>query len=219
MKIFFYTLTIAGIFAACNNHQASQTSDVVAVSSDSSGTSYSVDPASSVLNWEGSAVYGSHNGTINVKNGTVTVNNGTITAGSFIIDMPSIKNIDITDLKKNSDLVGHLTSEDFFDTKKFPEGKFEISSVESLKNDSAGNTHRVSGNLTLKDITKNVSFPVKVNLSADELTADGIIILDRLQWNITYRSIQANLSMKAKLKDIAINDQLKVSIKLSAKNG
>jgi ABC-type Fe3+/spermidine/putrescine transport system ATPase subunit len=59
---------------------------------------------------------------------------------------------DLTDAKMNEQLVGHLKNADFFDVAKYPEGKFTITTVEKL-NDGV-NTHRISGNLELKGVSK-----------------------------------------------------------------
>lgn len=49
---------------------------------------------------------------------------------------------------------GHLRSADFFDTEKYPLITFKSTKVESL----GGNEYRVTGNLTMHGVTKEVSF-------------------------------------------------------------
>ena len=135
------------------------------------------------------------------------------------IDVKSIKDMDLTDPQKNAYLVGHLNDTDFFNTKLFPTGKFEITNVALLSNDSAGNTHAISGNLTLKGQSKNVTILAKVTINGDAVEANGSVMINRLDWGIKYHSTTAFPSLKAELKDKAIKDEFKVSFNLKAKKG
>ena len=74
------------------------------------------------------------------------------------------------------------------------EGKFELVSVAALTNDTAGNTHTITGNLTLKGQAKSISFPAKVSISAEEVTAAGSVIINRLDWGINYKSLKGGAS-------------------------
>ena len=51
---------------------------------------------------------------------------------------------------------GHLKSDDFFNSEKFPQMKFVSTSMKPL----GGNKYALSGNLTIRDITKPVTFDV-----------------------------------------------------------
>ncbi len=85
----------------------------------------------------------------------VHVNNGGIpVGGELVIQTNSVK----TD---TSMLDTHLCEkENFFNCAKYPEIKFSLSNVTEM---SEG-TYQVSGNLTVKDVTKNVAFSVKANM-------------------------------------------------------
>lgn len=52
---------------------------------------------------------------------------------------------------------GHLVSADFFDTEKFPEIVFESTAVKS----KGGDDYEMTGNLTMKGITKEVTLDVE----------------------------------------------------------
>ncbi len=219
MKTIYYLLFVIAIFTACNNKPAVEATVEETVVIDSTATRYLVDTAASILNWTGEALSYAHSGTIRLSDGVLSVKEGLLTAGTFTIDIKSIKNTDIPDPARNAMLVGHLNDTDFFNSKLFPTGKFEVTGVTQLTNDSAGNTHQVSGNLTLKGITKNISFPVKASINAEALTVTGNVLINRLDWDIKYESTTAFPNLKAKLKDNAIKDELKISISLSAKKG
>ena len=121
---------------------------------------------------------------------------GNLTGGNFTIDVTSITNLDlVSDTANKNKLEGHLKSPDFFDISKYPTAKFEITGVEPFKFDSVANkdlvmkdaTHTIKGNLTLKDSTKNISFPAKVSIAGDKITAQADFNIDRTDWGLNYK--------------------------------
>lgn len=206
------------VLASCNNPTATEATDQQSVAVDSNGTVFNIDKNASMVTWEGYKTGGSHNGTVNITEGTFTAKMGVISAGSFVIDLTSIKNSDITDTANKAVLIRHLNDTDFFNTKKWPTAKFEITNVSALTNDTAGNTNMISGNLTIKGITKNISFPAKVMTEGDNLEAKGTVTIDRLQWDIKYNSkTVASPAMVAKLKDKFIKDEIKIGFDIKAR--
>ncbi len=219
-KIILSAAVLSLLVSACNNQTATQATGEQVAATDSVGANYTVDAATSILNWEATKIVGGHNGTISLTDGSLTIKDGNISSGGFNVNMSTIKVLDITDPKMNGDLVGHLSAPDFFDVAKYPTGKFEITKSDVLTGDAAGNTHMISGNLTLKDSVKNISFPAKVAMNNDELTADGEVVINRLQWGIIYNSATASpADMLKKLGDKAIKDEVKIKISLKAKKG
>lgn len=67
----------------------------------------------------------------------------------FTVDVTSIN----TDDEKRD---GHLKSDDFFNAEKFPQMKFTSTSFKKIK----GNMYALEGNLTIRDVTKKVTFAV-----------------------------------------------------------
>jgi polyisoprenoid-binding protein YceI len=135
--------------------------------------------AQSNIDWVGKKVTGAHNGTIAVKEGEFILNDGKLSAGKFIIDTTSIKILDITDPATNAQFAGHLASDDFFSTEKYPEATLEITSV-------SGN--HVEGSLTIKGITHPVGFDAAVNVNGDVLIATGKLVIDRTKYEMKFRS-------------------------------
>lgn len=70
---------------------------------------------------------------------------------SFTFDVASINT-------KSEDRDNHLKSADFFETEKYPEIKFT-----SIGITGAGSDYEVTGDLTIKDVTKPVTFDVTYN--------------------------------------------------------
>ena len=193
MKRTLFFLLTAGIFAACSSAPKGDEAktDEKQEAANATGTSFNVDAAASSVDWVGTKPTGQHNGSFKLNGGTLAVENGNITGGSFNIDVNSLS---VADLKgeDSGKLAGHLKSPDFFDTEKYAGAKFEITKVEpydSTKGSSslAGATHTISGNLTLKDSTKNVTFPAVVKVDGETLNAEANFNIDRTQWGINYK--------------------------------
>jgi len=108
---------------------------------------------SSVITWKGAKPTGAHDGTILLKGGSLNLEEGKLTGGSFVIEMATMKNLDL-DAESGAKLVGHLSAPDFFDVATYATAKFVITNVEET-----GNNLSVTGNLTVKDITKSITIP------------------------------------------------------------
>lgn len=213
-------IAFSGALVACNNAAPETTveaTDAQEVSTETVETAtYTVSADQAELAWEGYktfAVGDSHNGTIKVKEGSFKVEGDQLVGGSFLIDMKSINSLDLADSPEyKAKLEGHLMSPDFFAVDSFPTAKFEITAAEAVAaGDTSGATHKVSGNLTLRGITKNITIPAKV-----EMTDAGInfstpeFVIDRSQWNVQFRSTSF-----AKFADIAKDNIIDNNIKLS----
>ncbi len=219
MKKIVYLFVSAAMFVACNPPPAAEAVAEQIVAIDSIGTTYFIDTAGSILNWTGETLSYQHSGTMRLSEGNLTVKDGNLTAGNFILDIKSIKDLDLTNPTKNAYLVGHLNDTDFFNTKLYPTGKFVVTGVTALINDTTGNTHLIAGNLTLKGITKNIVIPTKVAINGDAVEAIGNVIVNRLDWGVKFVSTTVFPNLKAQLKDKAIKDEFKVVLDIKAKKG
>jgi polyisoprenoid-binding protein YceI len=149
----------------------------------------------SSITWTATKPTGSHTGTFKLKEGDFIVSQLAILSGSFIIDINSLENSDlVSDPKNKTKLEGHLKSPDFFNAAKYPTAKFEISAVTPLASGKEKEasflkdaTHTISGNLTLKDSTKNISFPARVTIDANTLSASADFNIDRTLWGLDYK--------------------------------
>src|SRR5690606_11208237 len=105
--------------------------------------------------------------------------------GEFVLDLTSITVTDLEGDYKTS-LEGHLKGiaeegvTDFFDITNFPNGSFAVTGVRVADGKSF-----LQGNLTLKETTKNIEFPVNLSLDGDKLILQSEkFTIDRTQWNI-----------------------------------
>jgi polyisoprenoid-binding protein YceI len=140
--------------------------------------------AQSRIDWIGRKVTGAHNGTIKVKEGSFQVNDGRLIGGEVIIDMSSIRILDVTDPATNTQFVGHLASDDFFSIEKFPTARFEIMAVKPLSD----SLYHFDGNLTIKGISHAAAFDATVDGDEDNLVLVGKLIVDRTKYGIRFRS-------------------------------
>lgn len=201
-------LAVVGFLASCSQAPAGEeakTGETKDVATTDEAKTLNVDLAASKMMWEGSKVSGKHNGTINLKSGSLQVKGNELVGGSFVIDMNSIAVTDLKD-KGKADLEGHLKTGDFFETEKFPEGKFEITGVKAQAGE--GTTHVVSGNLTLKDKSLGIEIPANVKVENGVVTASAPqFTVDRTKFGITYTGMKDNL----------INNMMGIKLELTAK--
>ncbi|MDB5268536.1 MAG: hypothetical protein JWP58_1576 [Hymenobacter sp.] len=173
---------------------------------------YKVQPQLSSLGWTGKKIGGQHSGTINLKDGTVLVKGSQIVGGTFVADMTSLKNTDLTDADYNAKLVGHLKSDDFFGVEKNPTATFVITSIKALKGDAAGNNATITGNLTIKGKTNPLSFPAKVGVKNGVAAASGTASIDRTKYNVTFGS-----TLFGTAADKAVDDNFTLTFNVIAK--
>ena len=172
-------------------------------------TDYKVDTATSNIVWTGYKVTGQHTGNVKVKSGSLAVTDGKLTGGSFEVDMNSITCTDMQG-EYGDKLLGHLKSEDFFGTAKYPTAKYVI--TKAIPTDSKGN-YKIVGNMTIKWTTKEVKFNANVSEKDGTVTATGKMTIDRSEFEVKYGSG----SFFDGLGDKTIYDDFDLNIALSAK--
>jgi polyisoprenoid-binding protein YceI len=149
---------------------------------------YTVDTARSDMTWAGKKplIDGYINsGTIGLSSGTMTVGEGTAT-GSFTIDMNTIQ-VGLTATKPGSEgaLENHLKGKGWFDVATHPTAMFVITGVTPMDDSDTTLIYTVTGNLTLKGITNEISFPAKISFVDGELRAEAQTEIDRTRWGLT----------------------------------
>jgi len=162
------------------------------------GTRYAFSNADSKVTFTGSKVTGSHDGVFNTFAGTVVVPEGKpeLAAVTVEITLASAK----TDSEK---LDGHLQSPDFFDVANHPKATFTSTKVER----AADGKSTVTGNLTMKGQTKQISFPAVTTVEGDTVSATAEFAINRKDFNIVY----------AGKADDLIRDDVLVKLTIKAK--
>jgi polyisoprenoid-binding protein YceI len=161
-----------------------------------------INTSTSTINWVGKKVTGAHEGTINLKDGALVFKGKKLVGGTFNVDMKSIV---VTDLKAGQGkekLEGHLKADDFFGTDNFATATLVFKNVVV----KAANLYTVTGDLTIKGITKPVVFDLATTTNA----ATANVKIDRTKYDIKYGSG----SFFDSLGDKAINDDFNLAVAL-----
>ncbi len=149
---------------------------------------------SSSVVWKGYKVTGSHEGTIALQSGTLSFDGDKLVGGEFVIDMSTINTTDL-DGEMKGNLDGHLKSDDFFSTEKYPTAKLVFTKVKA----SGKNSYAVTADLTIKGKTHPVNFDISIYGSK----ATASLKVDRTKYDVRYGST----SFFDDLKDKAIYDE------------
>lgn len=194
-----------------NKSEATTTKPAAETTTSNAGETYNVDLATSVIKWTGTKPTGdSHQGTMKISGGNLKVNNGAIVGGEFTIDMNSLS-ADMKPDEGKGKLEGHLKSGDFFEVEKFPTGKFVVSSIKSVSGREDA-THEISGNLTLKDKTHNITIPAHIGMVGNKVMAQTpSFTINRTEWGVNFNS-----GILGTAKDMLINDDVALVITLNA---
>jgi polyisoprenoid-binding protein YceI len=147
----------------------------------------------------GTKVTGRHEIRFPIKEATATLTDKCISGGKIVLE---IANLEVLDLQGEwkAKLEGHLKSPDFFEAEKYPEGIFEVTGCER----GSGDTLYLSGNLTLRGVTKNIRFPLVYKYDPNQPTLEASFNINRQEWGISY---------KGKADDL-IRDEVNIQVKL-----
>lgn len=165
-------------------------------------------PLSGTIGFVGSKVTGSHTGDFKKWSGSVTLAGGKAEGGKleFTVQTASV----VADEGSRNDwtpkLEEHLKGADFFDTAKFPTATFTSTEI---KAGGSGGSHTVKGNLTLRGVTKVVSFPATIVVTGSEVSGKTEFSINRKDFGLVYAGKADDL-----IRDGVV---LKIDVKASAK--
>ncbi|OFY47622.1 MAG: hypothetical protein A2X22_02450 [Bacteroidetes bacterium GWF2_49_14] len=177
---------------------------ILAVSATGMAQDYKVLTEKSVLRWAGKKVTRSHEGVIKLKEGNFTIKKNKFVSGKFVIDMNSMVEGDGTDPNKGARLMGHLKSDDFFSSEKFPTAVLKITGSTAFKKDEA----KVTADLTIKGTTHPVTFTTKRMGTVFQAT----VVFDRSKYDVRYGSGK----FFENLGNNAIDDMIPITVTLVA---
>ena len=133
----------------------------------------------STVTWKAYKVTGSHTGTVALESGSLIFDNDRLSGGEFTVDMSTLTSTDLEGEWKDK-LVGHLKSDDFFSVEKHQTSTLVFTQVKQ----TGKNSYEVTGDLTIKGITKPVTFDLSVYGSK----ATATMKVDRAQYDIRFGS-------------------------------
>jgi rhodanese-related sulfurtransferase len=151
---------------------------------------YRIDIEKSRLEWIGRSLVSRHYGRINVLEGTLTFIAGRLSASKIVLDMESMTNLDLEDPDYRDLLISHLKSDDFFAVQRFPTAALMVTGWQAQSEASPQAPNGImTGELTIKDITRAISFPAIVAPQEDgSIKAHAAFDIDRTLWNVCYGS-------------------------------
>ena len=99
-------------------------------------------------------------------------------SGTIEIDTGSL----VTPIDK---LTNHLKSPDFFDVRQFPKATFKTTKIEPTPIASAP-TYKVTGDLTIRGVTKSITFPATVKVSDAGVVLESKFKLKRSDFGMNF---------------------------------
>lgn len=174
---------------------------VVLTTASVSAQTKKIDATASTIEWVGKKVTGQHNGTVNFKDGALVFKGAKLKGGSFTVNMTSLTATDLSG-EYQGKLNGHLKADDFFGTDKFPTATLVFKKIGA----KSANVYTVTADLTIKGITKPVTFDITVNGN----TATTAFNVDRTKYDIKYNS----KSFFESIGDKAIYDEFELKVAL-----
>ncbi len=161
--------------------------------------------ANAYLVWDVKKVWWFHTGTVPLE-WFMSVCSWNFVATQITFNFDNLTDSDIVDSWMNQKLITHLKSADFFDTTNNPTWLF-VSKLLTKNTD----WYIVVWDLTIKWITNEITFPIKVTPIWNEYKINGEISIDRTKRNIMYSSTK----LLDTLKDKAIEDTIKTTFELT----
>ncbi|MFE4538356.1 YceI family protein [Streptomyces scopuliridis] len=168
---------------------------------------YTIDPAHSTISFTvRHAMVTNVRGTFTEHEGTLSLD-GTNPADSSASIEVSIASVDTG----MADRDGHLRSADFFDAETFPKMSFRSTKVEQLD----AETYRLTGDLSIKDVTRPLTIDLEFNGSATDVYGnervgfEGSATILRSEWGLTW-----NAALET--GGVMVSDKVKLSFDISA---
>ena len=151
---------------------------------------YGIDVEMSRLEWIGRNLNNRHYGRIAIREGELVIKDGKLSAGSIILDMNTMTNMDLQDSGWRSMLISHLASDDFFAVQRFPTASFQLTDWEAQPEVFPEAQSGIgTGDLTIRDVTRQISLSAIVAPQADgSIKAHAAFDIDRTLWNVCYGS-------------------------------
>lgn len=190
MKKIVLSLAVIGLaLTSCSDGTQVEASDAANVNLIENAKTITYDNVdeSSKLDWGASHFGGAapRFGIISLKSAEFLVNDNLLTNANVEIDMSTLRVDNFgEDTASQNQLTGHLVSADFFDVPNHPTSSFELTGIESIEGDF---NSTLTGNLTIMNISKSISFKANVDVSDNEVSMKSEkFILDRTDWELIY---------------------------------
>jgi len=166
-----------------------------------------VNTSASMVEWKAEKATGTHTGTVKIESGTLVMHCGLLASGTIILDMGSMTVADLSSPDKQK-LEGNLRSDYFFDAGKFPQARLDITAVNHAS-EKALHFITILGNLTLRSITKQITFTANVSKSTvNDFAAEANVVINRRDFDVATSNLRYDTFI---YKDIHLHVMLKAS--------
>lgn len=175
-------------------------------------TSVKVNVQESTIKWHATKVTGEHFGNVQLESGDINIQGNVLAGGQFTVDMSTLIVTDL-DGEYKTKLEGHLKSDDFFSTERNKTAFLKIKTVSAIPGAKPGSdNYMIVADLTIKGITKEISFPAMVVINKEKIIANVSFKINRAAFDIRYGS----RSFFEGLGDKAIDDDFNLKVRLVA---
>jgi polyisoprenoid-binding protein YceI len=145
-------------------------------------------------------------GAFNEFEGTATIDGADPSKSSVAITL------DVTSIDtRNAQRDDHLRTNDFLDVASYPKITFTSTSIEH----DGGDTFLVTGDLTIKDVTRSVTIPLEFQGAAkdpfgnDRIGFEGELVISRKDWGVTW-----NVALET--GGVLVSDKVTLEFEISA---
>lgn len=169
-------------------------------------TTWTIDPSHSVVEFSVKhMMFATVKGRFTEVDGTITVDNANIANSSVDVTIGAAS-IDTRDAKRDE----HLRSADFFDVETFPTLTFKSTSVEAK-----GNDLKVTGDLTIHGVTKQVVLDSELNGQGTNPWGQQVISYSA-STKINRKDYGLNWNAALESGGVLVSDEVKISIEIEA---
>ncbi len=201
MKYFSFAVIAASMFlAACEDPAANKTRATITNSTTNTtanaqtatnantnsapvaakGDALALTPENSKVEFTGSKVTGKHDGGFKQFTGSIDLVNAKAEESSVSLDL------DMASVFSDADgLTEHLKTGDFFEVSKFPKSSFKSSKIAADTAKGADN-YTVTGDMTMRGVTKSITFPATIKISDAEVAVNSEFSINRKDFGIIY---------------------------------
>lgn len=167
-----------------------------------------IDTLNSFITWK----IMNHHGKVKIKKGAIAYRNKQLTYLSVVLDMNAIYNEDLENATLKGTLENVLKSEEFFHTKKYPEGSFYLHTSEWITD----SLYNITGDIHLLRNDICMDFIAHITKRNDSIIFESKEIpFDRTDWGIYYLSSH-NPNPKKEEESFQVLDTIKIQVKIKA---
>ena len=197
--------------ACMNKHELKAEKDLTAaipfVSEPPEAKSMKLNLEKSSIRWKGTKMLGTagHEGRVDIREGFLLLQNDSLVGGKVVADMHTIRITGKSDYKE-ADMrrLSNYLKKRALAAEKYPLASFVLNQVKYLGGDSL----RVRGTMSVRDVSKNISFPAVIKRSGKNQEFYAELTMDRFEWNV---GVEGNL-----LEVNLVDKEFKLMINLMA---